>query len=400
MPQVVHNHSGVVNRRRPLSLSHRIIHQRNIHNRKHRHYRPTAAVPLNRTETFRTHLQPHELSDTHTHATGLVPVPRLRHYKYKTGTRKNYDSAMREFLRWQRINYPNGASGLSGFTAIDHIMTDYFEHCAASGIGPARGNHTIAGFKALHPESKTLLPLANQAMTAWRAKTPSRQHPPMPYPVACAIAYEFARRGMTRESIGVLLAFDCLLRVSELIGLRYNDVVRQLRFDRHMPNQTILILQDTKRGKRQSVPILSPHVIQLLRDFILKPIRRTRTREGFTPNARLFPFSSDQFRKRLKSVCSDLGVDVPYVPHSLRHGGATKLFIHGWPVADIKHRGRWWRIETCEQYVQDGKAAMGDARAPKYVRAIGNKVMGNVLKHITAALHSAHRDSSVVEQRQ
>jgi len=39
-------------------------------------------------------------------------------------------------------------------------------------------------------------------------------------------------------------------------------------------------------------------------------------------------------------VCRELGLSAAYVPHSLRHGGATRLHMAGVPLDDILMRGR------------------------------------------------------------
>ena len=132
--------------------------------------------------------------------------------------------------------------------------------------------------------------------------------------------------------------------------------------------------------------ILNPHLIKLLRHHILKPIRRLRDRNGLTPNQRLFTFTGSYFRSQLHRACARLGLSGSYVPHSLRHGGATKLFIHKWPIADIKHRGRWKEFETCEHYVQDGQAAIGDIAAPRRVRTLGERVSKDMFHKVSKAI--------------
>src|SRR5690349_2648427 len=42
-----------------------------------------------------------------------------------------------------------------------------------------------------------------------------------------------------------------------------------------------------------------------------------------------------------KSTCAALGLSERYVPHSLRHGGATRLHLQGVSIEDILLRGRW-----------------------------------------------------------
>jgi hypothetical protein len=52
--------------------------------------------------------------------------------------------------------------------------------------------------------------------------------------------------------------------------------------------------------------------------------------------------SADWFRKHLKKLCKDAGLDASqYSLHSLRAGGATDLFVARVPYPIIKKWGRW-----------------------------------------------------------
>ena len=63
-------------------------------------------------------------------------------------------------------------------------------------------------------------------------------------------------------------------------------------------------------------------------------------------SARLFPYSTSTFRKHFKAACSDLGLSSDYVPHSLRHGGATHDHARGLPLEDILRHGRWASVKS------------------------------------------------------
>jgi hypothetical protein len=59
-----------------------------------------------------------------------------------------------------------------------------------------------------------------------------------------------------------------------------------------------------------------------------------------------------------------LGVgDTPYVPHSLRHGGATADFLRTQDIARVQFRGRWKLQETARTYLQTARTYLQTARA-------------------------------------
>jgi hypothetical protein len=58
-------------------------------------------------------------------------------------------------------------------------------------------------------------------------------------------------------------------------------------------------------------------------------------------------------------VAETLGVGhIPYVPHSLRHGGATFDYLRGRTVEQIMFRGRWVAMESARRYIQTSRALL------------------------------------------
>ena len=73
----------------------------------------------------------------------------------------------------------------------------------------------------------------------------------------------------------------------------------------------------------------------------------------------MFGFTATSYRLVFKSVVLSLGLGhVGYVPHSLRHGGATHLHMLRWSVDDILIRGRWVAHKSARIYIQSGRALL------------------------------------------
>ena len=94
--------------------------------------------------------------------------------------------------------------------------------------------------------------------------------------------------------------------------------------------------------------------------------------------ARLFPVSADRYRRVFKQTCAALGLPSAYVPHSHRHGGATRWHLLGHSIEDILMRGRWASTKSARRYVQAGRAMLLTTRVPDQVGVIARVLTRNV----------------------
>ena len=127
------------------------------------------------------------------------------------------------------------------------------------------------------------------------------------------------------RDVGVLeTIYSCGLRVSELCGLRVEDI--------DFPEQTVRVLGKGK--KERMVPIGQPALTAIQRywDGLLsppagnQPVFRTDTK---TPG----PLNRLQLARRLKEYLVVAGLDPALTPHKLRHSYATHLLDAG---ADLR----------------------------------------------------------------
>ena len=118
-------------------------------------------------------------------------------------------------------------------------------------------------------------------------------------------------------------------------------------------------------------------------------LRAATPRPASGPEAPVCGVTSARFRVLFKRACASLGLDASYVPHSLRHGGATYLAMTNVSVADIKLRGRWRSLDTLERYVQTGEAVIGSVRAPASAVELGRTVARDVLSAFHALASSS-----------
>ena len=126
----------------------------------------------------------------------------------------------------------------------------------------------------------------------------------------------------------------------------------------------------------QWVEIIHPSVITLVGNI-------ARSTKG---NNKLFSFNPATFRRLLHATCADLGLSSLYVPHSLRHGGATRYrHVLKWSIEDIMERGRWAASTSARRYIQSGVAHLLSMTAPKSIATAGITMAKDVVKYITLA---------------
>jgi hypothetical protein len=133
------------------------------------------------------------------------------------------------------------------------------------------------------------------------------------------------------------------------------------------PDRLYLRLGSTKTG--DGVEVLHADVKQL----VLLSV------DCVKPRTKLFPFTADHYRRVFHRVCDDLKLASDYVPHSLRHGGATYGFLCDMPLADIILRGRWKSTGTGTHYIQSFKQVMMQRTIPPLVATAAKFIMKHSL---------------------
>ena len=268
------------------------------------------------------------------------------------------------------------------FADLDVLLEEYLRlhWLGKHGHGKGFAANTVNGVIKLLPEAKGFLPRARAALKGFEKLQPKVSYPPLSRSVAVALSVKLALDGHYRAGLGTLVAFTCLLRVSELVGLRREDVADH-RSDPRVDSDTRLMtlrLRTTKTGLNQRVVVEDQTVADLLADAA----RRTRA------GGLVFPFTTAQYRSLFKAACAALGLSALYVPHSLRHGGATWLCARGYSVEEVMRRGRWASTRSARIYIQSGEAALLATQVPPFVAAAG-RAFAPILSAIFALSQSS-----------
>ena len=149
---------------------------------------------------------------------------------------------------------------------------------------------------------------------------------------------------------------------SEVAGLRVSDV----NFVKG--GRAVLRIRAAKTGRDQSAQVRHPQVILALRALVYSRLLEVGREVSLfdLPSGRVY---ARAFKRWVQALGP--GLRVPFVPHSLRHGGATRDFLAGVEVARIQQYGRWRDPRSAMHYIQNCPALLQLQHIPGAMLAKG-----------------------------
>ena len=266
---------------------------------------------------------------------------------------------------------------------LDRRLAEFIQYSYDRGSPFAYASHSLHAIIYFRPSLKHGgLPLSRQCLKGWDRVKQSKSHPPITWELTVVIACTLAQSGYHAPAVSLLVGFDCYLRVSELTGLRLCDIV--MPSDPRMGQAHIdmaVCLPKTKTGPNQSVSVQNPDVAQILYAWI----HHLPSTHKLTD--RIFSFSPAWLGRLMHNTCVALGVGhIPYVPHSLRHGGATSDFLRTRSVEHVHFRGRWKSIESVRTYIQTARALLAAQSIPSHLNELGIQLSDSVVAAMSHSL--------------
>jgi integrase len=294
-------------------------------------------------------------------------------------TKLKYSKAVSLFVTWcDEHNFSPKT-----FSQLDDLLTDYLHELYEINDGKLKSlaSETLYGIVSKLPRSQGKLLTAQSCIKNSMKLRPSQSYPPLTWELTVLIAIQMVRNKALRAAIGTLLAFDCFLRINELLSLKKSDIADagDNRIGANFAGMA-LRLRTTKTGKNQWVEVDNPQIRKLVRLLVLTCNEREN----------LFDITATNFRKLFKNVCSQLHLSSSYVPHSLRHGGATKWHLDGKSINDIIQRGRWASNKSATRYIQSGRALLLTVHHPQGLTYAGHTLSNNLLTSIKFSLPQQH----------
>ena len=292
-----------------------------------------------------------------------------------------YNKQLAAFLSHTRLT-PQQFYSLPAYK-LDRLLAVYIQHCYDAGLPFTYASHALHAASFHRLDLKLRLFTARQCLKGWASIKVTRSHPPLTWELTVLLACTIARSGHHAAAVAMLVGFDCYLRVGELLRLRRSDIVRfddprMGSADRSMA----VCLGRTKTGRNQDVPLQNPAVMAVLTLWLSRLPRHTGNQRVFAP------VTDAKLRELLHSACDTLRLPTQYVPHSLRHGGATYDFLRTRDIGFVQFRGRWKSMETARTYVQTARAMLAAQRVPKRLHELGQLLSDSLLAVMTDALRS------------
>lgn len=294
---------------------------------------------------------------------------------YAPATVVKYKAAVHRFASWCDSMHLSPRTNKQ----LDLALSNYFVDLWFAKRGKAEATCALYGLDMLVPGIKEYLIRSRRSIRGYNRLQPSSPHPPMPWTVCVSLAIWMSMNGKFAMAVGVLLSFDCYLRVGELLRLVREDFAAgsDARLGMNDDDYRICLnLRRTKTGEYKGVDIKDDQVRALV-CLLLKYIKRGQ---------RVFPFHESTYRRWFNRGIAALGVSADYVPHSLRHGGATRDYHNGMHLADVMLRGRWQATKSAIHYIQQGRQLMMLRHVPSWVDQSGRLASRYLITSILLAL--------------
>jgi hypothetical protein len=281
-----------------------------------------------------------------------------------------YRRAVKVFLRWAQYNNEE-ADTIEG---LDEVVNEFIhEMYETDGCTFSTAKNVVYG--TLHylvgAKDKLTFAMSKKALRGWDRQRPHRAWSPLSWELTCCIACQFASYGRIDLAIATVLAFDCMLRIGELSALRVADISHH-----ELQDRAGIRLRTTKTGDDKFAKIRKPPVRKLLLWWLEQ--RRGRTF--------LFDFNADTYRRGFRAVCQTLGMDSTFVPHSLRHGGATELWLETEDLHLVMIYGRWASESSARHYIQDGAALLDRRKFAAHILKAGDLLSADIVAALSLAV--------------
>ena len=149
------------------------------------------------------------------------------------------------------------------YKELDVALSHYFVDLWFAKKGKAEATCALYGLDMLVPGIKTHLIRSRRSIRGYNRLQPSTPHPPMPWTVCVSLSIWLSMKGKFAMAVGVLLSFDCYLRVGELLKLVREDFATGSDARLGMGDddyRVCLNLRRTKTGEYKGVDIKDEQV--------------------------------------------------------------------------------------------------------------------------------------------
>jgi hypothetical protein len=180
------------------------------------------------------------------------------------------------------------------------------------------------------------------------------QAAPFPKELLMCLVVVMTMAAKAASAVALLLCFCGMMRISEVLGLRHQDVL--FPSEHRSGPFVVLLLKTSKRGPADGDKIIIDNVL------VVRFLERYKARlppKDALPQQRFCLTSYATVRKWMRQALVALGFPADaFRALYCRRGGATCLSLMGVSLQDVMVAGRWASQASCRLYVRKGEVAL------------------------------------------
>jgi integrase/recombinase XerD len=256
--------------------------------------------------------------------------------RFKDKVQKDYVRHVRTFTAFL---------GRSPDTATSEDLRRFQLHMAQQQIGAATINSAISALRFFFTETLERPDLVRPL----RLLNEPRRAPVVLSPEEVARLLQAAPGLKYKAALSV--AYGAGLRVSEVAHLKVSDI----------DSQRMTLRVEQGKGQRDRYVMLSPHLLQLLREWWKAARPQVWLFPGQNP---INPVTPRQLNRAVTAAKDLAGISKRVSPHTLRHSFATHLLEQGVDIRVIQVLLGHAKLETTALYTRVATATVRDIKSP------------------------------------
>jgi len=303
--------------------------------------------------------------------------------KVKDPTLNRYNERVLAFEAYCR----NKRITLSSRDKVDKGLAEFFADLLDEGCSYNDASYALFGYILLRSDEEVpermLYPRARQALKGWNARYPQSSRSGADPLIWYLLADKIAENNPPMAA-ALLLQLDTYARPSEIIFLKYGDVVRPS--SKHCRFWGLIFgnsefLETTKTGTQDDTVLLN----STDRSFACNVLKAVVTKRA-SATQRLFPdLTLDQYEKAMQKAKCEVGLGkFDFTPHSVRHSGPSADFLSKTRnAAEIQARGRWRAAKSIQRYLKPGQMMAKMNKIPAAIWEKAKAALPLVLRKIS-----------------
>ena len=282
-------------------------------------------------------------------------------------TRTNGEKLLGQFQEWLSANGASLAHVLQNAYAEPEVLVrwlvQYGRQLYDSGRPYSHNSETVNAIGAAKPTARRLMTGAWDLAFTWLREEPATHHVACPYQILLALLNTSIMWGWPLTAGCIALCWGALCRAGEVLAAFRTDLVLPSDVGNRV-GPVLLRIAQPKTRYRAARHQLAKMEWEDLVSLVCAAFGSLR------PGEKLWPFSGQTLRNRVKQLVDALGIKASEAKRSLdlgslRAGGATHLLGTTEDAELVRRRGRWIYIYI---YIQEIQATTFFPHLPEKVK--------------------------------